>query len=1062
MTVSAPEEDPWQILKDFNRSDNFTMLGHCVHRLMEAAADANSDKVAIICADTVLTYGEFNARANRFARVLVGRGIGRGDLVCLALDRSIDLVVTLVTVLKSGAAYVPIDPTFPEKRMTDMIEDTTPKLIVADVCALAALTLWKDVCLTIDEMRSKSSAVADNTNLEVDVQPFDLAYVLYTSGTTGKPKGVEVGHAAVSNYILSMQREPGCSKEDRILAVSTISFDMALNEIHTPLISGATAIIAQTHQQRDAVELLGLMRHHAITLMVATPTTLQMLLHAGWNGNPHLRTIVPGGERLSRHIRDQLVDYVDSVWNAYGPTEATGCAATGRVLKGSEDVPIGGPIDNARVYLLHENLSPVPFGSIGEIYLGGAGVANGYRNKLDLTKSRFPANPFHKGIMYRTGDLGRFVAPGELVIIGRADNQVKIRGHRIELGDIEAAITDYKDISTAVVVHKDGCLTAYCVRKSQKKANSDPVRGVIEWAAVSDHFYDSSIPDGMFDLAGWRNSYDGSAFSNNEMRDWQSSSVERILSYSPQRVLEIGAGVGLLLFSIAPQCSTYYAVDSSQKAVEAIRPHLASLPQAVYEHYDAHSFPIAEGEYDTVIINSVAQYFRSLDYLLTVIERAIRAVGKGQVYLGDLRNLDLLEIFHSDVLEMREKGQITSEELAQRVAQAVRSERELVVSPELFANLPAMFPQVTRIDIMLRDGRYVNEMTRYRFDVTLHIGMDEDVPVCPNEEYWDEQKLDIASLRQELTTTVWTVQRFNNISNGRLRDVYSRLTAVSGGVSDSSLSWVDPSDLMDLAAELDIKMTFLPSSSGGVWRYNAVFWRAGHNPDLSTHPVYEVSRDVLEKYANKPTVGEPTKRSLSNTLRPWLAKCLPEYMVPGFFVELDSLTLTANGKVDYKALPDPMENIEVTETPATDLGSDILAIWSDILGHDRIGIDDNFFEIGGNSLRVIRVQMELQKLLRRPVSAAVLFEHNTIRTLASHLAGLDIPKPVTQPILNNTNNDEDIAIVSMACHLPGGIETPDYFWELLEGRRDAITEVPKDRWDADAIYDEDPHAQGKS
>lgn len=995
MTLSAPEEDPWQMLKDFNRSDNAAMLGHCVHRLMEAAADANSDKVALICADTALTYGKFNERANRFARVLVGRGIGRGDLVGVALDRSVNLVVMLVAVLKSGAAYVPIDPTFPEKRMMDMMEDTTPKLIVADIGALAALALWKDVCLSIDEMRSESSQITDNTTLEIDVQPDDLAYVMYTSGTTGKPKGVEVRHEAVSNYILSMQREPGCSKEDRMLAVSTISFDMALHEIYTPLISGATAIIAQTHQQKDAVALLGLMRQHAITLMIATPTTWQMLLHADWDGKPHLRAIASGGERLACHISDRLLEYADSVWNAYGPTEATGCASLGRALKG-EDVPIGDPIDNARVYLLDADLSPVPFGSTGEIYLGGAGVANGYRNKPDLTKSRFPTNSFHKGIMYRTGDLGRFVAPGKIVMIGRADNQVKIRGHRIELGDIEAAITDHEDISTAVVVNRDGRLIAYCVRKSQKAADSDLTRGVIEWAAVSDHVYSSSTLDGMFDLAGWRNSYDGSPFSDSEMRDWQSSSVKRILSYSPKCVLEIGAGVGLLLFSIAPHCSTYYAVDSSQKAVESIRPHLASLPQAVYEHYDAHSLPIAEGEYDTVVINSVAQYFPSIDYLFTVIERAIKAVGKGRIYLGDLRNLDLLEIFHRDVLQVREKGQISPAELAQRVAQAVRSERELLVSPELFANLPAMFPQITSVDVMLRDGRYVNEMTRYRFDVTLQIGVNEDVPVSPNEVHWDKQKLDIAFLRQQLTKTEGTVHRFNNIPNGRLRDVYGRLTAISGDASDSSLSWIDPADLMDIAAELDMKVALLSSSSGGVWSYDAVFWRAGQNPDLSCHPVDGMRRDGLEKYANKPTVGEPAKRSLSSMLRPWLTKRLPEYMVPGFFVELDSLALTANGKVDYNALPDPMESIQVTETPATDLGSDILAIWSHILGHDRIGVDDNFFEIGGDSLRVIRVQMELQKLLGRAVSAAVLFEHYTIRTLASYLADIDKSKPAIQ------------------------------------------------------------------
>ncbi|RYP83311.1 hypothetical protein DL770_005407 [Monosporascus sp. CRB-9-2] len=1047
------------LMEQFNATDDGTTLGHCLHQLFEHAADSYVDNTALICATKELSFRGLNGLANRLARVLVKRGVGRGDLVVVALDRSIDLVVALLGVLKTGAAYVPIDMSFPLGRISQMMDDADPKLVVTRDTTLDALSPWKDLCLSVDEIGDDDSN-ADTGNLQVDVRAEDLAYVIYTSGSTGRPKGVEISHGAVSNFLCSMQRDPGCDEADRLLAVTTVSFDIAVLELFLPLVCGAMTVITQAHEVGDAGALLGLMKRHAITMMQGTPATWQLLLDSGWRGTPRLIKILCGGEALPRRLADKLLVCGDSVWNMYGPTETTVWASIWKVREG-DDVVIGSPIANTQLYVLGTDLLPVPLGCPGELYIGGAGVARGYHNNPELTRSRFHNNPFHAGILYQTGDLARFLTPEKLSVLGRTDDQVKIRGYRIELGDIEAAITDHGDVSKAVVVSRDERLVAYCVREPPQVVDWDQTRSVAEWVGAWDHVYGTESQDAVLNLAGWRNSYDDLPFSTSEMRDWQSSSVRRILSYAPERVVEIGSGSGLMLFSIAPHCSVYHAMDASIQAVEFTRRHLGPLPHVICEHRQAHALPVIEGAFDTVIINSVVQYFPSIDYLVSLLEWAIKAVDRGRIYLGDVRNLTLLDIFHGDVMHFRTNGQIPPKELASRAADAARGERELVISPEFFANLPTLFPQITRVDITLRDGCYDNEMTRYRFDVTLHIGEGDYAHMCGRELNWRDDKLDVAFLRDKLAVTDGNMLRLNNIPNGRLRDVHSRLGAALGDTSYTGSSWVNPQILKDIATESGLELALLPSRFGGVWSFDAVLWRAGETPDLRLHPPEAMDR-TLARYANVPKVGEAAKPALGRLLRPWLAERLPAYMVPAFFVELDEFPLTLNGKVDRKALPDPVARIEVIAKPATELERDILAIWSDVLGHDRIDISDNFFQIGGDSLRVVRVQMELEKLLGRPVLSAKLFEHYTIKTLATHLANTDKASPEPVPIRHPVHYNEDIAIISMACRLPGGITTPQEYWELLESGGDAITDVPKDRWNADALYDADPDASGKS
>ncbi|WP_212528049.1 polyketide synthase [Actinospica durhamensis] len=1061
--LAGPER--MSLIDAFNATGDDAALGHRLHELFEQAAESHAGDVAVICAETQLTYRELNADANRVAHALIARGIGRGDLVGLALDRSLDLVVSLLAVLKTGAAYVPIDPAFPAGRIRQMVDSADPKVILTPAVTPVNLAFWAALCLPIDDARTQAEAGTDNPGVQVDAD--DLAYVIYTSGSTGAPKGVEISHGALCNFLLSMRRQPGCAETDRLLAVTTISFDIAALELFLPLLSGATVVIAQAHETIDAGALLALMRRHALTMMQGTPATWQLLLDSGWHGDPRLATILCGGEALPRQLADRLLDCGDAVWNMYGPTETTVWSSVWHVADG--DVVIGTPIANTQLYVLDANLMPVPAGFPGELCIGGAGVARGYHGDAEQTGSRFVANPFHPGSLYRTGDVARFVAPDALSVLGRNDGQVKLRGHRIELGDIEAALASHEEIARAVVIGRDEQLVAYCVRGGAPSAVPDePAQRAApaEWAGAWDRAYESEADDAAFNLAGWHNSYDGLPFSAAEMREWQRGSVNRILSYAPRNVFEIGSGSGLMMFGIAPHCAAYHAVDASARAVDSTRQHLGSLPHVTCEHRPAHDLPdVAEGAFDTVIVNSVAQYFPNAAYLTSVLAWATRAVTEGRVFLGDIRDLSLLRMFHADVIDFRAGGDIEPDELARRADQAVAAERELTLAPAYFAELPSVFPQITRVEIALRDGHHINEMTRYRYDVTLHIGGSADVATSGAEHSWPTRQLDLAALRDLVAAEAdGGPLRIDDIPNGRLGDVHSRVAAALGHPAEPPASWVDPRDLTALADEAGVRLALVPASSGDPWAFDALFWQPGQTPDLSPRQsATAVDRAAPHQpaYTNVPAVGEQARTPLGRVLRPWLAERLPAYMVPAFFVELDQFPLTPNGKIDRAALPDPVAEFEATAKPATELERDILAVWSEVLGHDHIGVNQNFFEIGGNSLRVVRVQTQLEKLLGRPVSAAKLFEHFTVKALAAHLAGAATTRKAPIPA-RRRSVDEPIAIVGMACRLPGEVTSPEEFWELLERGVDGIVEVPPDRWDAAAIYDPDPEARGKS
>ncbi|WP_454674681.1 amino acid adenylation domain-containing protein [Achromobacter pestifer] len=1069
---ALPASEKQALLETFNNTGNEAALGAVVHQLFEQAAAQHESRVALRCADQEMSYGELNAAANRLASALRQKGVKRGQLVGVCLDRSIDMVVALLAVLKSGAAYVPVDMDFPAERIRQMLEAAQPALLIAPPAArTSGLRAWADRCLDIEA--ALADAKADSANPPSSAQAEDLAYVIFTSGSTGKPKGVEVTHGALGNFLLSMRTEPGCDAADSLLAVTTISFDIAALELFLPLISGASVVIARQQESMDGQTLLALMQRHAVTMMQATPTTWQLLLQSGWQqGASSLKRILCGGEALPRQLADELLARAESVWNMYGPTETTVWSSVWQVRPG-EDIVIGKPIANTQLYVLDANLSLVPAGFPGELCIGGAGVARGYHKDAAQTRAQFGPNPFAPGSLYRTGDLACFKEPGKLVVLGRNDGQIKLRGFRIELGEVEDTVASHEDISRAVVVGRNDQLVAYCLRNSAPSGAMQDRRAentaVTEWRDVWDRAYEPGAADPSFNTAGWHNSYDGLPFSADEMRDWQKSTVDRILSNAPERVFEIGSGTGLVLFGVAPKVSQYRAIDASSQAVEKTNRHLSGLPQASCEHRLASDLPDVEpGSFDTVVINSVAQYFPNAGYLLSVLDWATKAVTQGRIFIGDVRDLSLLEAFHADVANFQGLCSLSADELNRRVQRALRSERELVLSPEFFANLPTAYPQITRVEVALRDGGYVNEMTRFRYDVTLHIGVSVPAsargkPQAMAAQDWKKDRLDLPALAKRLAKgdKQLTVA---NIPNGRLADVQQRVGHVlSVKPAAGPGQWVDPRDLKQAAEAAGYQMRMLPSRERDIWAFDAVFWKPGAQPDFTWQAARPMDRDALSQFANQPTAGAPPRPVLQRVLRPWLETRLPGYMIPDFFVELDEFPLTPNGKIDRKALPEPTEvMLEPAVQPTNELEQQLQAVWADVLGHDRIGINDSFFKIGGNSLRVVRVQAELQKLLGRNVSTSTLYEHFTIKDLAAYLAGNKKVAALNTPKRRNALADEPIAIVSMACRLPGNVNSAEDLWTLLERGGDGIVEVPKERWDAAAIYDADPDARGKS
>ncbi|WP_024802856.1 non-ribosomal peptide synthetase [Nocardia sp. BMG51109] len=992
------------------------------------------DAVAVVCADVELTYRALDDRANRLAQILVSQGVGPDTVVAVALPRSAELIVAVVAVLKAGGGYLPIDPAYPADRLAFILADAAPAVVVTDSATTKLLPPSQIPHICLD---TADPGAADGPGRTPSVRPQNVAYVIYTSGSTGLPKGVAVTHGNVVNLIAqAWSTGPG----DRVLVHTSVAFDASTYEIWPALCGGAALIVADG-QRSDPAEITRLIEDRSVTKMFATPPLLSALADhvESLPGEPlrTLRRIIVGGAELTADVvRKLTAKYAGAqVMNGYGPTETTACVTDHDVV-GDVDgaVPIGRPLGNVRVFVLDSWLMPVPAGVAGELYVAGAQVARGYRGRAGSTAARFVADPFDPdgGRLYRTGDVVRWNAAGRLEFVGRADDQVKIRGFRVEPGEVETALARHPSVSQAVVVVREIAtggtqLIGYVVAdRSGAVVDEDELVG--QWRRVYD---DLSAGNGAravrdeaalgADFGGWNSSYTGAAIPLEQMREWRETTVERIRELSPSRVLEIGAGSGLLLSQLAPDCEEYWATDFSAATIDTLRQRLDGVDAGWADHVftsvraadDSDGLPA--GYFDTVVLNSVVQYFPGEKYLRRVLEQVQRLLAPGgAVFVGDVRNLALLEEFTTAV-QITRYGADDPGVVREGVRRNVFAEQELLVAPEYFPASCRAGLGFDAVDVRLKRGYSVNELSRYRYDVVLRKAPTDPLSVAdvPKAEFRDGDRLRTllragrpggirvtgiphAGLVGEIDAA-HRIRRGQSLSERRT----DSLAAGFEGVLDADparAGGVLPEDLHVLGRQLGYVTAVTWSAAPD--RMDAVFVPAATVQDRPLTDVYATSAAVGDPAAY---VNSPQDALLPAAVRGFVAERLPDFMVPAVVMVIESVPLTANGKVDRGKLPVPeFASAAEYRAPSSERERVLAQVFAEILGRDRVGVDDNFFALGGHSLLATRLASRIRAVLGVEVPIRVMFEAPTVAQLAH---SWDRLAPSRRPALRKMNRE---------------------------------------------------------
>ncbi|NKZ05444.1 non-ribosomal peptide synthetase [Actinomadura latina] len=990
--------------------------------LAERAAEQPEDLALVSFPDVRLTYGELNAEVNRLARLLIANGAGPERVVALALPRSAQMVVALFAVLRTGAAYLPLELDYPADRLDYMLKDAAPACLVSHSVIAAGLA-FAGPTLALDDPGT-ARALADLPG--TDPAPGELgdfapgtpgrldhpAYVIYTSGSTGRPKGVVTPYRGLTNMQFNHRAnifDPVVASAGRRLRIAhtvSFSFDMSWEELLW-LIEGHEVHVCDEDLRRDAEALTAYLRRHRIDVINVTPTYAQQLLDEGLLDGGHRPPLVLlGGEAVPASVWDRLAR-ADGVlgYNLYGPTEYT-INTLGGGTEDSATPTVGRPIWNTRGYVLDGWLRPVPPGAPGELYIAGDGLARGYLGRADLTAERFVADPFRTdpsagGRMYRTGDLVRVREDGNIDFLGRTDDQVKIRGYRVEPAEIETALAAEPGVGQAAVVAAGTGvpgvqrLLGYIVPDGTREGAAD--EQLAEWRQIYDAEYtEVGTVVRTEEFAGWDSSYDGSPIPLDDMREWRETTVERIQALRPRRVLEIGVGAGLLLTRLAPESEEYWGTDFSEPVISKLRHDLGPDSPVRLSCRPAHDTAgLPEEYFDTIVINSVVQYFPGATYLQDVIAKAMRLLAPGgTLFIGDVRDLRTVRHLHTAIQLGRGTGDLDA------IERAVRREKELLLDPAFFTALDGP----ARVDVLTKRGTHHNELTRHRYDAVLH----KDAPPAPPTRNTPWTTLDdFVDLRRVVVmeARITTTRRRSTGEGGAVRvwgipdprvsgEVAALRVLRDGGSADEARralaappEGIEPETLYALFP--DVVLT--PSERAGC--YDAVF--GGGAACLPAEP-----GRAPASYANDP-VAARDHGVLAARVREGLKARLPGYMVPSAIMTLDALPLTVNGKLDRRALPDPGRDAprRAGRPPRTPVERLLCTLFTEVLDAPGAGIDDDFFDLGGHSLLATRLVGRARAVLGAELAIRDLFEAPTVAELAARVhrdAGAR-PRPALEP-----------------------------------------------------------------
>ena len=1035
-----------QLLFDWNRTRAEYPRDSLFHRLFEAQAARTPDAAAVSRAGRELSYRQLNGRANLLARTLVADGVGPESVVALLAERGVELLTAIIAVFKAGAAYLPLDPVAPPARQAQIIAQSRASLLLAaeefDRPLAQSLELLPEA--ERPPFRPIAPALSEETpaeNLPARSGPRNLAYVIYTSGSTGVPKGAMIEQRGMVNHLYAKVHELNLSAGDVVAETASQCFDISVWQFLAALLVGGRVEVFPDEVAHDGPRLLEATEERAVTILETVPSLLRAMLDGGVRPGglslEALRWMILTGEALPPELCRRWLELYPRipVLNAYGPTECsddvTHHVASEPPPPEVVHMPIGRPIINTQLYILDRHLRPLARGCRGELYVGGDGVGRGYLHDPARTAELFVPDALSGEAgarLYRTGDATRFLPGGTIEYLGRVDNQVKLRGFRIEPGEIEAALAQHPEVREAVVVAHEGeagdaHLVAYVVPTLGGAADRDDAspaaadfeaRQVESWQAVYNDVYSEqarSELDEAVSLRVWINSYTGQPFPEEEILESVEDAAQRILSLQPSRVLEVGCGTGLIMFRVAPYCDYYFGTDISKEALrllgQQIEKSRQTLPEIKLEARAADDFAdIPPDSFDVVVINEVSQYLPSGDYLRRVVEGALRVVRpRGAVFVGGVRSLPLLEAFHASVQLAEEPASHTVAQFRQQVLKRSLQEKELLLSPDFFLDLPARLPQITHVHCELKGGRHLNEFTKFRYDAVLRVGAEFEDGEEAVWRDWQAEGMTADSLSRVLREEAPELLCFANVPNARLTEDLALVRLLDGfdkratvgelrqavrEEAEAARGGVDPAELWALQRELPyvVNVSAFGLDEGGSF---AVVFRKTSDARkvVPLSPPREKRAGGRRKgaaHANDPSRWATVER-LGPQLREHLRERVPEYMLPAAFVFLPQMPLTANGKLDRRALPEPVFASAESDGAATamplSMTEELLAeIWTEVLGQTRVGRGDNFFALGGHSLLATQVLSRIRVLWQVELPLRAIFDAPTIERLA--------------------------------------------------------------------------------
>jgi amino acid adenylation domain-containing protein/non-ribosomal peptide synthase protein (TIGR01720 family) len=977
-----------------------------VPELLAAAVAANPDGAAVVDGDRVVSYRDLDEWSTRWAWVLIEAGVGPERAVGVAMDRCVELVVAWWAVLKAGGVYVPVDRAHPVERVAAVLDAAGAVCVLT--CGVDPVAgagerpvLRLDVPGGLDVSGRCVEGITDTDRL-APLTVDDTAYVIFTSGSTGVPKGVMVSHAGLLGVAAALRGLCGVGARARVLMAAAPTFDASVAELLWAVGSAAALVVAPPRASAGG-ELTGLLQDQRVSAAVLTPTVLATLDRARLD---EVDTVLSVGEACPAEL---VAGWAPGrrMFNNYGPTETT-VWATGAQVSAGQPVDIGAPIPGVCALVLDARLNPAPIGAVGELYLGGPGLAHGYVGRVGLTAERFVANPFGGAFgsagarLYRTGDLVRWTSAGTLDYLGRADTQIKLRGQRIELGEIENTLLSCPHVIQAAATMHHGetgtQLVAYITldRDTMMPGADSADRAVEHGVEVSG----VEVPEFGMDFRGWNSSYTGEPIPLDEMLEWRSATVDRIMALQPRRVLEIGAVSGLLLSQIAPHCEQYVATDVSAVVIDKLTRSLARLQADWRDRVELRTQPahvtegLPHGHFDTIILNSVVQYFPNAGYLAGVIDKALDLLAPGgALFIGDVRSHSLQSALQTAIAlahTTTDTHRVDGAEIRQRVQHAMLGEPELLLAPEFFTSWAGEHASVAGLNIEVKRGSADNELTRYRYDVTIYKAPRAVCMLAAAPSWVWPDCAGLGGLRTRLVSERPATVRVTDIPRSGLIGDVAIEAAVAAGLpvpeataQDAGVGAVIPEQLYQLGAATGYHVGVTWGTQPGT--LDAVFLAAGaadrrYAPPLSG--LYLPSSGAHQRGAH---ANDPHTASKVSAVRQWLSAWLPDYMVPTHIVVLEEFPLTSSGKLDRKALPAPVLAVAPFRAPQTEIEKIVARVFGEVLGLDRVGLDDDFFALGGDSLVATRVSGRLQLALGREVPVRYLFDASTVRALSDHL-----------------------------------------------------------------------------